>query len=123
MATKVMTKIVEYEKRRIFLFWVRFGVIFTLILMAAAAGWWRGWWLVGERGTGELLELYLQDPEIINEYGDEVAATIMYEIPWELGVGSLGIFLVWGFVIISKSRRQINETRAKEIKKYERQNS
>ena len=118
-----MTKIVEYEKRRIFLFWVRFGVIFTLILMAAAAGWWRGWWLVGERGTGELLELYLQDPEIINEYGDEVAATIMYEIPWELGVGSLGIFLVWGFVIISKSRRQINETRAKEIKKYERQNS
>ena len=119
LTSRVMEKVVRFEKRRIRAWLIRFFLIFLIILTGVIIIGWLTLLEVSQRGTLELLTLLQQDPEIIAEYWPEVVTTIWIELP-RLTLGILGVLIgVLLFIFLSTRRaRKVIGRKKQELAKH-----
>lgn len=119
---QVMDEVTSFEKRRSSAWKMKFACVVLGLWIGVVWSWFTGWVEVGRRGTLDMLAILNQNAEIVLKYGGETFLAISEEVPTEILIGVFGIFLLWGFVMIEKKKRQIVNRRLSQIKEYEKRN-
>lgn len=116
-----MDRVVGFEKYRtrrwLWVFWTGVGLLTAVLLYLL----WRGWQLVSERGTLELLELLREDREIVREYWRDTVDVIIMELPQKTiirAVVVIGIIVV--VFLLTRHRRNIIRKKLQHIAKADR---
>lgn len=105
----VMDRVVRLEKRRtrhwLWMFRTAVGLLGAVLLFLL----WRGWRLIAERGTLDMLELLREDREIIAEYWRDTADVIIAELPQKTLLRAIlvGIVIVVILLLTRRHRRII----------------
>ncbi len=120
VAAPVMRRIVSWERRRISLWVGRFLLGISLLIGGLFIVLWLGTQEVLRRQTLELLAIFWEDPQIIEEFWQDTLNIVIVELPWEmiawgvLLIGSIGAY----FVITAKARRSIQKKKT-QLTRYE----
>ncbi|MFZ5845609.1 MAG: hypothetical protein ACOY0S_04030 [Patescibacteria group bacterium] len=104
LTSRVMEKVVCFEKRKIRVWFIRFFLVLLIILTGVIIIGWLILLEVSQRQTLELLALFQQDPEIIAEYWPEVVATIWIELP-RFSLGIVGALIAALLLVFLSTRR------------------
>lgn len=116
-----MDRIIGFEKFRTQRWLWAFRMCVGLLGAALLYLLWRGWQLVRERGTLELLGLLREDREIIREYWRDTVDIIIMELPQKTIVRAvvvIGIIIVVFF--LTRRRRNIIRKKLQHIAKADK---
>ncbi len=117
----VMHRIVAWERRRVTYWLGRFFVGIAALAGGLLAIVWLGTQEVLRRQTLDLLTLFVEDREIIEEFWQDTVMIIFAELPWEAIVpgivlcGSIGIYL-----LVTASKRRMIRKKMLQLSQYEK---
>lgn len=117
---RVMHRIVTWERRRVAL-WVGWFLVGAALL---AGGLllivWLGTQEVLKRQTLDLLTLFGQDKEIIEEFWRDTLFVVLTELPWEMIV--LGVILcgiIGAYLLATAHKRRLIQKKLSQLSQYE----
>ena len=101
----VMKKVVSFEKRRIVIWIIRIFLCLLVVLLIAFISFWFTAREIVEAKTYELLSLFGQDKEIIQEFWQDTLSTFFQELPIRgvvIFLLSLSLAVLFIIVVIKK---------------------
>lgn len=114
----VMSKIVRLENRRVKLWVGVFLVILAGLLLVAMVMGFLVWRAISERGTLDLLSLFLEDREIIGEFWQDTLTTFFEELPQRrILMTALAVGLAAGLILITRKSREVLRRKWEELRK------
>lgn len=114
----VMKKVVAFERRRVGRWIIVSGIVVAVCAAIIAVSLVTTYSIASERKTWDVLALFLEDPEIIIEYGLDTLMVFMEELPRQplLFFGAATVML-GAFWLVTKHTRQIMRRRMRELAK------
>ncbi|KKU87924.1 MAG: hypothetical protein UY16_C0016G0016 [Candidatus Gottesmanbacteria bacterium GW2011_GWA2_47_9] len=118
---RVMDRVVAWERRQT-AFWVGWFLVGAAVLAGALlAIVWAGTQEVLRRQTLDMLMLFTQDREIVEEFWQDTVMIVLTELPWEMI--ALGIFLcgIMGiYLLVTVSKRRLIHSKMSQLAQYEK---
>ena len=119
LTKKIMKKVIAFEKRRIIVWITRVFLAILILFLTTGSLFWLITRILGETKTLELLELFGEDWEIIQEFWQETLVTFWIELPLrEILIFAVCLTLLILVVVLLIKRFPIIRKKILAIKKF-----
>jgi hypothetical protein len=123
LTKQIMRRVVSLEKRRIAVWLAGMGIAVVVLGGMAAINIGRSWTKIRESGTGDLLQIFGEDGEVVYEFGPEVAKTIWWELPKvEIAVGMIAMAAVVGLWLATRNKQKTIGQKLHHVIDFEKNN-
>lgn len=115
----VMDQVISFERRRVKLwrvvFWLAVGGLGLIIIISLV----QAWQIIQERGTFDLLTLFVQDQEVIAEFWQDSLVTFYEELPHRRLTITILVTAVIALVFLAtKKIRRILQKKLEQLQNY-----